>query len=550
MPYQVQQMIEGKGAPICVSKQDSVSKALSLMIEHDYSQLPVVQKQEKAKDMVIDTPEGMITNESILRGIRNFKAEIEDLKVRDVMVAASAYSFDDDLFDILDRLKNSNAVLITEDIGLGANLIGVVTSYDATEYFRNRTEDMMRVEDIELIIKDFILLAYANGNGIINEAKLNTVIGWVTAHRGVEEELAFKDLTLSEYTNLLLHKETWSFIEPIFDFKRSSILELLDGIREIRNKLAHFSGEITAEQRDKLKFGSEWLSKRQEEYQTEQERLEEAKRFDNLVKKTEELPETVSNFPTHADKFSIAEVVTGSGRYAALADWLQSQSGDITKVQLSFTDIEEIIDAKLPVSARNHRVWWANDSVGHRHSQQWLEAGWRSSYLNMTEGKVTFVRTQERQQAYIDFFSKLLTEIREKADLPIRDVSPGGSSWIGCCPFSSNDGNIGQFGFSFIRRNGFRVELYIDSRDKEANKKIFDFIQAQRESIENSLKEISWERIDKKRASRIAIYHSGTITDSEDELATLRNWSVKTMLDFYKLIEPIATKAAKQVLSK
>jgi hypothetical protein len=168
----------------------------------------------------------------------------------------------------------------------------------------------------------------------------------------------------------------------------------------------------------------------------------------------------------------------------------------------------------------------------------------------MTEGKVTFVRTQERQQAYIDFFSKLLTELREKTELPIRDVSPGGSSWIGCCPYSSKDRNIGQFGFCFVRSNGFRIELYIDSGDKEVNKKIFDLIQSHRENIEDSLDEISWERIDQKRASRIAIYHPGTITDSEEELAVLRNWGVKTMLDFYKLVEPIATEAAKQVLTE
>ena len=61
MPYQINQIIEGKGAPVCVTKDDSVSKALSLMIEHDFSQLPVIQKVEK-----IEYPVGMVTYESIL----------------------------------------------------------------------------------------------------------------------------------------------------------------------------------------------------------------------------------------------------------------------------------------------------------------------------------------------------------------------------------------------------------------------------------------------------------------------------------------------------
>ena len=107
MPYQVQQMIEDKGMPVCVFRNDPVTKALSLMIEHDYSQLPVIKKEHD-----FDIPEGMITYEGILRGVRNFNAKIEDLKVRDVMSAAPVYSLEDDLFDIFDKLKETNAVLV------------------------------------------------------------------------------------------------------------------------------------------------------------------------------------------------------------------------------------------------------------------------------------------------------------------------------------------------------------------------------------------------------------------------------------------------------
>jgi CBS domain-containing protein len=50
-------------------------------------------------------------------------------------------------------LKNTYAVLIVNAEG---SLIGIVTSYDTTEYFRRRVEDMMYVEDIESTLKDFI----------------------------------------------------------------------------------------------------------------------------------------------------------------------------------------------------------------------------------------------------------------------------------------------------------------------------------------------------------------------------------------------------------
>lgn len=152
MAYQVQQLIEGRGRPLSVKKDDMVSQALSTMIEHDFSQLPVIQEEDGSSG--IDMPIGMITYEGILRGIRNFNANIDDLRVRDVMVQAPVFSEEDDLFDILDRLKETNAVLIT---GFYADdLIGIVTSYDTAEYFRNRTEDLMRVEDIELMVKELI----------------------------------------------------------------------------------------------------------------------------------------------------------------------------------------------------------------------------------------------------------------------------------------------------------------------------------------------------------------------------------------------------------
>ena len=74
MPYQVEQLLEGKGALITVSKEDTVTYALSLMIEHDFSQLPVISKHED-----YEVAEGMITYEGILRGVRNFKLNIEEL---------------------------------------------------------------------------------------------------------------------------------------------------------------------------------------------------------------------------------------------------------------------------------------------------------------------------------------------------------------------------------------------------------------------------------------------------------------------------------------
>jgi len=50
-----------------------------------------------------------------------------------------------------------------------------------TQYFRDRTEDLMRVEDIELMVRDIIKAAYTN-NGELDDAGLDTAVSKVTSN--------------------------------------------------------------------------------------------------------------------------------------------------------------------------------------------------------------------------------------------------------------------------------------------------------------------------------------------------------------------------------
>ena len=119
MPYLVQNLIEGQGEPTTVHPDDSAQKALALMIEHGFSQLPVIDEAKR--------PLGMVTHESILRALSNFGVKLEDLRVSNAIVRAQTYRPEDDLFDLLDRLKETNAVLIVDGvdklIGMGARIV-------------------------------------------------------------------------------------------------------------------------------------------------------------------------------------------------------------------------------------------------------------------------------------------------------------------------------------------------------------------------------------------------------------------------------------------
>jgi hypothetical protein len=71
---------------------------------------------------------------------------------------------------------------------------------------------------------------------------------------------------------------------------------------------------------------------------------------------------------------------------------------------------------------------------------------------------------------------------------------------------------------------------------------MFDALMAQRESIEAELGEpLTWERLDDRRASRIALYRPGRIEDDEHTLGEIRAWVIDRLLRLKKIIGPRAS---------
>ena len=60
---------------------------------------------------------------------------------------------------------------------------------------------------------------------------------------------------------------------------------------------------------------------------------------------------------------------------------------------LTFSQIESILAAPLPPSARRHMAWWGNDST-HVQAQTWMGAGWVTDPPRLDEETVLFRRAQ------------------------------------------------------------------------------------------------------------------------------------------------------------
>jgi CBS domain-containing protein len=565
----VNSFIENIQEPITVKRSDSFSDALTKMLENDFSQLPVVNEQSR--------PIGFVTYQSIARTLIYRDTPRDDLLVADVyeeIDKAQILRGDESLSSMLDRLRDTNAILFVD---VQEKLIGIFTAADSTEYLRARSEDLLYVQDIESTIKDLLRFIFQQVEDEPDNARLCQAIKNITktsliskreyakalqnylglASRDDVNQIAmaksydelisessemksFSELTFGDYIALLLHRDQRSQFGQLFNHPPDHVQNLLDNVRKIRNQLAHLR-PITSVQRDQLRHCKQML-----------DRMSIPKDWQKALQQVSVDHIHEQQVDSQSDSIPIAptaeESLPGESRYSPFAVWLNSQPGGTDMVQLSFEQIEKLIDGELPSSAYDHRAWWANDSQGHPHSQLWLEAGWRTSYVNMTERRVNFVRIRERQQAYINFFSKLLAQLREKAGFAVRETSPGGSSWAGCYAVNVNGSNVAQFGFGFIRNTGFRIELYIDTGNKESNKQTFDRIRNHETDIETKIGQITWERIDDKKASRVALYHSGAITDNEDQLELLRNWAVDKMIIFIDVIEPIARQAFEEVL--
>ena len=64
------------------------------------------------------------------------------------------------MFDALSRLKDVAAIIVVQD----RKPIGVVTYYDVTDFFRDLSEGLMYVEDIEVTLREYIDTEFQEGH--------------------------------------------------------------------------------------------------------------------------------------------------------------------------------------------------------------------------------------------------------------------------------------------------------------------------------------------------------------------------------------------------
>jgi hypothetical protein len=141
-----------------------------------------------------------------------------------------------------------------------------------------------------------------------------------------------------------------------------------------------------------------------------------------------------------------------------------------------------------------------------------------------------------RMEAYQAFFQAVMDTLREEYRFTgARKAQP--QSWV---LYASGHSGI-SYGTSFAQGGKAQVEVYIDRKDTDWNKNVFEKLEAEnRPAIESAFGEtLNWERLDNRRASRISLNRDGSIDDEPEVLVEIEDWMIQMVLQFKQVFDPI-----------
>ena len=208
-----------------VRTDDPLESATSIMLDKNYSQLPVVSDEGKVK--------GVITWESIGKSLAGGVACKLVHECMDSSEKVACSRFDDRLVDPTDNIAAYGYVLVMEDDGM---LKGILTASDLAKYFGKFAEGFLAIEEIEGRLERLI-----EGKFTIDEK----------SSAGGRRHCGRVTLTLGNYCKLLKELKDWNRLG--LDICHKAFIEDLESVRCIRNRLMHFDArELKPEYLERL----------------------------------------------------------------------------------------------------------------------------------------------------------------------------------------------------------------------------------------------------------------------------------------------------------
>lgn len=144
----------------------------------------------------------------------------------------------------------------------------------------------------------------------------------------------------------------------------------------------------------------------------------------------------------------------------------------------------------------------------------------------------------ERHVLRLKFWESLLARAKARGVLWHAQRSATKEGWI-----SAGAGVRSGVSLNYViwKDEEASAELYIDTGDRDENKKIFDALAARRDEVERKFgASLVWDRLDDKRASRVrCILRVGGLSDGEEKWPVIQDAMVDAMDRLAKSVRPI-----------
>lgn len=208
--FRISRMEAATRTPVSVPPTASLREAVTTMLLHDFSQLPVMQREREVQ--------GVISWQSIAR--RHVTGSVGEL-VKDFMGAAKVVEHDASLLTVMREVSSHDCVLVRSR---DKRITGIITISDLSDKFLQLTEPFLLLSEIERTLRGWVSVLPSNLLSVVCEP----------THSAPQPS----DLTFGQYVRLLETRSAWDHLAIPLD--RAVFAKALTEARDIRNAVMHF----------------------------------------------------------------------------------------------------------------------------------------------------------------------------------------------------------------------------------------------------------------------------------------------------------------------
>jgi CBS domain-containing protein len=218
-----------------VGQDDSLKKAVTKMLQFDYSQLPIMHGEREVK--------GMISWKSIAS---RYSLGGECCKVQNCREDAQVVDGNGRLFDAIPTIVRHGYVLVRDP--QDRRITGIVTASDLSLQFQQLAEPFLLLREIELHIRQ-----------LLQEKVLPEDLDWLgSADTTAPKPKSISDLSFGGYIRLLQRPQVW--VRLSLNIDQTALTAQLEEVRQVRNDVMHFDPDpMTAKQLDALKNAAKFM---------------------------------------------------------------------------------------------------------------------------------------------------------------------------------------------------------------------------------------------------------------------------------------------------